>query len=176
MQAWPGRGSDVSCLSGLLCFARSFRSSFFLSLPPPHPHHPPPPPPGNMRGRGSQNRAEGRERGQRPQLRKGPLSLPTDPDHHPPSRGARVKADRARAGRGHWDLGTLGHWDIVQPGSPGRAPEKGTWRKRRPEYVLTHPSSPTQSNPGRASFLPFHIHIPCRTGTGSGTGTTLDRE
>lgn len=46
MQAWPGRGSDVSWLSvWSVVLARSFRSSFFLSL-----HSTPTPPPGTCRG------------------------------------------------------------------------------------------------------------------------------
>lgn len=164
MQAWPGRGSDVSCLSGLLCLPVRFVASFFLSL-----HSTPTPTPRHMQGRG--RRPEGREKGNYTTAAEWPAATAHRSPRSPPSRSARVKANRA--------AGTLWRRHRGRPEGvrPGQGPQKkGTWRKRRPEYVHTHPSSPTQSNPGRASFLPFHIHIPCRTGTGSGTGTTLDRE
>lgn len=158
-----GEAMSLGCLSGLLCLpVRFVARSFSPSTPLP------PPPPGTCRGGVAGQRERERKKG-KPQQQKGPLPLPTDPDHHP----VGAPESKRPGQQGHCGGGTEGD----RRGSGlGRAPEKGTWRKRRSEYVLTHPSSPTQSNPGRASFLPFHIHIPCRTGTGSGTGTTLDRE
>lgn len=161
MQAWPGRGSDVSCLSGWsVVLARSFRSSFFLSLrstPTPTPRH--------MQGRGRVLEV----------ARKGNHSSRKGHCHCPPIPITTQSERQSQSGQGSRDI--VEEAQRATGGGPAWAgpQKKGTWRKRRSEYVHTHPSSPTQSNPGRASFLPFHIHIPCRTGTGSGTGTTLDR-
>lgn len=166
-----GEAMSLACLSSLWCLpVRSFRSSSFLPASTPLP---PPPPPGTCRGGG--RGPEGVEKGKH-RSRQERATATAHRSRSPLSRSARVKAARAPWHYGTRDIcggGTAG----VQRGPAWAGPQKkGTWRKRRSEYVHTHPSSPTQSNPGRASFLPFHIHIPCRTGTGSGTGTTLDRE
>lgn len=103
---------------------------------------------------------------------------PITTDHHPVGAPESKRTGQGQSGNigtlGLWDFETLGHCWRRHTGQGPR--KKDTWRNRRSEStycVLTHPSSPTQSNPGRASLLPFHIHIPCQTGTGSGTGTTL---
>lgn len=142
MQAWPG--SDVSCLSGLLCLPVRFVASFFLSL-----HSTPTPTPRLVQGRG-RSLEDGREKG-KPQQQKGPLPTPTDP-RSPPSRSARVKANRAAG-----TAGTLWRRHRGRPEGvrPGQGPQKKVLGANVGQSTYLH-IRPAQPNPIQAvprSFL-----------------------
>lgn len=174
MQAWPGRGSDVSCLSGLLCFARSFRSSSFLCLPL-HSHHPHPP------GHAGEGVAEQREEGEGGKGKVSHRATATAPRrghsltvHCPPIPITTQSERQSQSGQGkgsreQWDLGTLGHGGGGTQDRQNRAtgggpawtgPQKKILGANVGQRVRTYTSvqpNPIQSRPCLVPSLP-HPH------------------
>lgn len=144
-------GKGKRCLLPVwsVVLARSFRSFvFFLSLPPLHSHHPPPP---GRAGEGSQFR--GRERkGNYLQQQKGPLSLPTDPDHHPVGAPESKRTGQGQQGQlGQCGGGTQGD----RRGSGLAGPQKKILGANVGQSTYIH-IRPAQPNPIQAvprSFL-----------------------
>lgn len=149
MQAWLGRGSDVSCLSVWpVVLARSFRSSFFLPASTPLP---PPPPPGTCRGGG--RGPEGVEKGRHRSKQKGPLPLPTDPDHHP----VGAPESKRPGHQGTMAPGTFVEeaWRASRGVRPGQGPRKKVLGANVGQSTYIH-IRPAQPNPIQAvprSFL-----------------------
>lgn len=150
MQAWPGRGSDVSCLSGLLCLpVRFVARSFSPSTPLP------PQPPLYMQGRGRRPEGEGKRETAVAAARKGRCPLPTDSDHHHPVGAPESK----RAGQQGRDIVYVlcgGGTECERRGSGlGRGPRKKVLGANVGQSTYLH-IRPAQPNPIQAvprSFL-----------------------
>lgn len=148
-----GKGKRCLLLVWSVVLARSFRSSFFLSL-----HSTPTPTPPVHAGEGSQTRGGGKK-GNRSSSssssQKGPLPTAHRFRSSPPSRSARVKASRA-AGQGH-SVGTLWrrHRVLGEGVRPGQGPRKKVLGANVGQSTYLH-IRPAQPNPIQAvprSFL-----------------------
>lgn len=146
-------GKGKRCLLPVwsVVLARSFRSFvFFLSLSPSTPL-PPPPTPRNVQGRGRRPEG-GRERETTYSSRKGPLSLPTDPDHHPVGAPESKRTGQGQQGQlGQCGGGTQGD----RRGSGLAGPQKKILGANVGQSTYIH-IRPAQPNPIQAvprSFL-----------------------